>query len=66
MARCSRFFKDSGRRVLGVDPAQEIAERTRASGIPTVVEFFYPNACRPDPREHGSQALITSNNVIAQ
>ena len=60
-----RFFKDSGRRVLGVDPAREIAEQARASGIPTIVDFFTPRLADRVRREHGPASVITSNNVIA-
>ena len=60
-----RFFKESGRKVLGVDPAQEIAERTRASGIPTVVDFFTPTLADQIRGEHGPASVITSNNLIA-
>lgn len=60
-----RFFKDSGRRVLGIDPAREISERTRASGIPTIVDFFTPALADRVLREHGAASVITANNVIA-
>jgi SAM-dependent methyltransferase len=60
-----RFFKDSGRRVLGVDPAQEISEQTRASGIPVLVDYFSPVVADRIRAEHGAASVIAANNVIA-
>lgn len=60
-----RFFKDAGRRVLGVDPAREIAERTIESGIPIVVSFFTPELAERIRAKYGPASVITANNVIA-
>jgi SAM-dependent methyltransferase len=60
-----RFFMESGRRVLGVDPAQEISEKTQASGIPVVVDFFSPTLADCIRAEQGPASVITANNVIA-
>lgn len=60
-----RFFKESGRRVLGVDPAREISEFTNASGIPVIVDFFNPKLADRILGEHGAASVITANNVIA-
>jgi len=35
-----QFFKEKGIKVLGVDPAKNIAEAANKKGIPTVPEFF--------------------------
>jgi SAM-dependent methyltransferase len=60
-----RFFKEGGRRVLGVDPAREITDQARASGIPTMVEFFTPALAARIRNEQGPASVVTSNNVIA-
>ena len=60
-----RFFKDGGRRVLGVDPAQEISEATQASGIPVIVDYFSPKLADRIRAEHGAASIIAANNVIA-
>lgn len=60
-----RFFKDSGCRVLGVDPATEIALRTTADGILTLPEFFTPELAERIFSMHGRARVITANNVFA-
>jgi SAM-dependent methyltransferase len=60
-----RFFKDRGMRVLGVDPATEIACRAAAVGIDTIPEFYTSELARRIRGEHGTAAVITANNVFA-
>ena len=40
---CLRFFQEAGMKVLGVDPANEIARRATESGIETIGDFFPMN-----------------------
>jgi SAM-dependent methyltransferase len=60
-----KFFRDRGRRVLGVDPAQEISEATRAKGIPTITSFFTPELAEKILSEHGPLSVVVANNVMA-
>ncbi len=60
-----RQFRESGRRVLGVDPAREISEKTRASGIPVVIDFFNAKLADHIRAEHGAASVVTGNNVMA-
>lgn len=60
-----RFFQKAGGRVLGVDPAKEISEAARRSGIPVVTEFFTPELAGRIVSEHGQASVVTANNVIA-
>lgn len=60
-----RFLKERGLRVLGVDPAREIARKTTESGIQTLPEFFSSGLARKMRAEFGAAALITANNVFA-
>jgi SAM-dependent methyltransferase len=60
-----RAFKDRGMRVLGVDPAREIARKATASGIETLPEFFDSRLAREIKRIHGPASLITCNNLFA-
>jgi len=62
---CLRFFAEAGMKVLGVDPATEIAEGATKSGIETIGEFFsYALAVRLRD-EYGPAAFITSHNACA-
>ncbi len=60
-----RRFKERGLRVLGIDPAREIARKATESGVETLPDFFTSSlACRIR-REHGPAAILTANNVFA-
>jgi hypothetical protein len=52
-------------RVLGVDPAREIAERATQSGIETLPAFFTPEFSRRIRRDYGPASIVTANNVFA-
>lgn len=54
-----------GYRVLGIDPAKEIAERATAAGIPTMCAFFGKTVADSLVDTHGYAEVITANNVIA-
>lgn len=60
-----RFFKARGMRVLGVDPAREIARDATRAGIETLPEFFTPALAEWIRRERGPAAIVTANNVFA-
>lgn len=60
-----RFFKESGMRVLGVDPAREIAAAATASGIETINDFFSMELAGKIRSQHGPAQLLTANNVFA-
>lgn len=59
------FFKALGLRVLGVDPAAEIAAGASRRGIETLPEFFGPESARNIRQTHGAAAIVTANNVFA-
>lgn len=58
-------FKKEGARILGIDPAWNIAEEATRNGIPTIAEFFTPETARQVASTHGKASLITANNVFA-
>lgn len=60
-----REFQKMGIRVLGVDPAKEIAEKANKSGIPTIVDFFSPALLKKITKEIGIPKVIIANNVLA-
>lgn len=62
---CLRFFRQRGMKVIGVDPATEIAARATQAGIPTVGDFFSYRLAQKLKAEHGAAAFITSHNACA-
>jgi SAM-dependent methyltransferase len=60
-----RFFKEAGLKVLGVDPAKDIARKATEAGLETIPGFFTPDLARRLRRERGPAAVITANNVFA-
>lgn len=60
-----RFFKARGLRVVGIDPAVEIAKRATLDGVPTIPAFFDLALARRLRRENGPAAIVTANNVFA-
>jgi len=62
---CLRFFKEAGHKVLGVDPATEIAAKATEQGIPTIATFFSESLGQQLLKEYGPAYLITSHNACA-
>lgn len=58
------LLKDT-QRVLGVDPATNVALRALRRGIPTVPTFFSASLAAKIAREWGRAKLIVGNNCIA-
>jgi SAM-dependent methyltransferase len=60
------FFKDLGIRILGVDPAKNIAEVANKKGIPTISEFFNYDLAKKLKEEKNIRAdLVFGANVLA-
>jgi SAM-dependent methyltransferase len=60
-----RSFQGLGMRVVGVDPAQTIAQKATASGIPTINEFFTSGVAETILAREGPADLVIANNVMA-
>lgn len=60
-----RGFKALGYKVLGVDPAREIARKATESGIETIADFFVPDLANKLKVSHGKASLMTANNIYA-
>ena len=61
-----RAFKERhGARVLGVDPASNLAAAASATGIETIADFFSPALAAKIVAGHGRPRIITANNVFA-
>ena len=58
-------FVQAGVPCLGFEPAANIAEVARASGVETRCEFFGANAAAAVKNERGQADLILGNNVFA-
>ena len=61
------FLKDfaaKGCKVLGVDPAKNIAEIATRSGVPTLAEFFNLATAKQIKEANGSADIIFARNVI--
>lgn len=58
-------FKDNGVRVIGVDPADNMAKTANAAGIQTLSKFFNKDSAREIVLAHGKAAVITGTNVFA-
>jgi C-methyltransferase C-terminal domain/Putative zinc binding domain/Methyltransferase domain len=60
-----RAFDRGTVRVLGVEPARNIAAMANAAGIPTLDEFFSEAIASEIAAKHGRAAAIIGNNVVA-
>ena len=60
-----KVFKDHGYRVLGVDPAINIAEVANQGGIETLSEYFTPDLAEKIFDKYGKAKVIMANNVVA-
>ena len=61
-----RCFKQRGyRNVLGVDPADAIAEEATQKGIPTINAYMNGATADKILKDHGKASLVTANNVYA-
>src|SRR3989344_1144671 len=58
-------FKDLGHKVLGVDPALNIATLANQRGIPTLPVFFGKDVAEEISDEYGEPKVILANNVFA-
>lgn len=60
-----KAFKRRGVRVLGVEPARNIARIAEEEGVPTVAEFFHEAMAGTIRAEHGEAAAIVGRHVFA-
>lgn len=60
-----RFFQERGHRVLGIDPARNIAAEANAAGVETWPEFFDQALADRIRAERGPARVVAANNVFA-
>lgn len=58
-------FKERGMRVIGVDPAENLAKEANAAGIETVNAYWSSAAAKEIVSRVGSPKVITATNVFA-
>ena len=59
------LFKNLGTKVVGIDPAKNLAKAATANGIPTEVKLFGLNTAKIIKEKYGEAKVITALNVIA-
>tara|TARA_B100000686_G_scaffold353453_1_gene459150 strand:- start:4701 stop:5948 length:1248 start_codon:yes stop_codon:yes gene_type:complete len=57
-------FKEKGCRILGIDPAQNIATNATNAGIPTLAEFFDVTIAETILTKHQRPTIVMAKNVI--
>jgi 2-polyprenyl-3-methyl-5-hydroxy-6-metoxy-1,4-benzoquinol methylase len=60
-----RFVKARDARILGIDPAEQIAKAATEAGIPTLASFFSTALAEDIVRQQGQADVVISNNTIA-
>lgn len=58
-------FKKQHMRVLGIDPAVQIAQAATDTGIETLPEFFVPSLAKKIVKKYGKAHIVTINNLFA-
>lgn len=58
-------FQSAGHRVLGIDPATDVARRANEAGIPTIPALMTPELAETIPEEHGLASVVCAFNVFA-
>lgn len=58
-------FKKLGAKVLGIDPAKNIAKIANREGIETIADFFSSKKVPNLIKRYGKAGIITSNNTLA-
>lgn len=59
------FLRERGARILGVDPAENVAAIANGRGLPTIVDFFSTALAASIRAQHGPASAVLANNVVA-
>ncbi|MGD9483612.1 class I SAM-dependent methyltransferase [Streptomyces sp. TRM70308] len=59
------YFREAGARVLGVDPARNLARVAEDRGVPTLPDYFDSATAREIAATHGKASLILGRHVFA-
>ena len=60
-----KSFGKRGMNILGIEPANGAADKSKRNGIPTIQDFFNSNLAEKIKKERGHASIITANNVLA-
>ncbi len=60
-----KFFKSKGIKILGVDPAENLAKKANKEGVNTICALFTKELAKNIKKEHGTAKIITATNVFA-
>jgi SAM-dependent methyltransferase len=60
-----RYFQEHGVKVLGIEPAKNVASSAQKAGIPTLVEFFGADLANRLFNQGKKADLLIGNNVLA-
>ena len=60
-----KHFVNLGIKVLGIEPAENVAKIAIAGGVPSISKFFGTEVATALAKEHGFPRLIVANNVMA-
>ncbi len=60
-----KCFRDIGTRILGIEPATNLARVSENDGVETVNQFFCSETARQVRDEYGPARVVIGNNVLA-
>jgi hypothetical protein len=58
-------FKERGMKVIGVEPAENLAPEANRQGIPTLCAYWSRPLAQDIVKKHGHAEVVTSTNVLA-
>ena len=58
-------YRDEGMRIVGVDPAKNLAEEANEKGLTTLCDYFGEKSVQTILKNHGKADIISANNVFA-
>jgi hypothetical protein len=61
-----QYFVESGVPVLGIEPAENVADAARARNVPTHVAFFGRELAQELVAQRGGADMVIANNVLSQ
>lgn len=59
-----RRFVDRGDRVIGVDPAENVAAEACKAGVPTIADFFGLKVAKKIVKDNGQADIVFARNVL--